>query len=134
MGLAFGSLCFESTQTAATTCVGANSRCLNAGLRLPSGAELGQVYRAITTPSFDEANWTDDATSATNHFAYHLVGFALMRDDHPNSDSVGSRCVTTPHNNLGASPTSAAVQRSSIRTRRQVKIVARSSSHGRKGH
>jgi hypothetical protein len=122
MTLAFGSLCFESTQTAATTWVGANLRCLNAGSRLPSGAELGQVYRAITTPSFDETNWTDEATSATNHFAYHIVGFSLMRDDHPNSDSVGSRCVTTPHNNLGVSPTSAAASRSSIRQIRQLRI------------
>jgi hypothetical protein len=133
MTLAFGSLCFETTQTAATSWTVAFDRCLNAGLRLPSAAELGTIYRAIVTPSFNEADWTDDATGASSHYVLHLVGFALGHEDHPNSDSVGYRCVTTPHNNLGPAPTSTAASQSSLRagtalrprTGTQVKIRTR---------
>jgi hypothetical protein len=122
MTLAFSSICFETTQTAATNWVTAYLRCLNAGLRLPSLAELGTVYRFLAP--LDEADWTDEATSASNHYAPHIVGFVLSIDDHPNSDSVGYRCVTTPHNNLGASPMSAAASQSSIRTSRQATVRA----------
>jgi hypothetical protein len=122
MTLAFSSLCFESTQTAATSWTGAFDRCVNAGLRLPSVAELGTIYRAIATASINEANWADDATSASTHYVLHVVGFSLLHEDHPNSDSVGSRCVTTPHNNLGPSPTSAAASRSSTRAGTQARI------------
>jgi hypothetical protein len=123
MTLAFSELCFETTQTAATDWTSAADRCLNAaGLRLPSMAELGTVYRFIANGSINEANWTDEATSASTHYAFRLLGFGISRDDHPNSDSVGSRCVTTPHNNLGASPTSAATAQSSLRTGRQLRV------------
>ena len=132
MTLALRSLCFQSTQAAATTFFGAYDRCINAGLRLPSMGELGIVYVAIG-PSAAEANWSDEATSASTHYALRVAGFSLTHEDHPNSDSVGSRCVTTPHNNLGASPTSAGAQQSSIRTRMQVKLVSRSSARGGKG-
>ena len=127
------SLCFESTQAAAGTYPSAFVRCINAGLRLPSMGELGTVYVAIGG-SAHEANWSDDATSASSHNVLRVAGFTLALEDHPNSDSVGSRCVIAPHNNLGASPTSAAAQQSSTRFRRQVRSVARSSSPGRKGH
>jgi hypothetical protein len=113
MTLAF-SLCFETNQTAATDWTTAFFRCLNAGLRLPSMAELATVYRFIVFPGIDEADWTDEATSASTHYAPHLVGFTLSLDDHPNSDSVGYRCVTSPRNNLGPSPTSATAPQSSI--------------------
>jgi hypothetical protein len=113
MTLAF-SLCFETNQTAATDWTTAFFRCLNAGLRLPSMAELATVYRFIVFPGIDEADWTDEATSASTHYAPHLVGFVLSLDDHPNSDSVGYRCVTSPRNNLGPSPTSATAPQSSI--------------------
>jgi hypothetical protein len=127
------SLCFESTQAAAGTYPSAFVRCINAGLRLPSMGELGTVYVAIGG-SANEANWSDDATSASSHNVLRVAGFTLALEDHPNSDSVGSRCVIAPHNNLGASPTSAAAQQSSTRFRRQVRSVARSSSPGRNGH
>jgi hypothetical protein len=135
MTLAFSELCFETTQAAATTWINAADRCLNTGgLRLPSQAELGTIYRFIANGSITEANWTDDATGASTHYVFSLGGFTIAREDHPNSDSVGSRCVATPHNNLGASPTIAAAQQSSIRTSRQVKLVARSATRGRRGH
>jgi hypothetical protein len=113
MTLAFG-LCYETSQTAATTWVAAYLRCLNAGLRLPSTAELGTVFRAIVTAAIDETDWTDEATSTSTHYAPHLVGFVLSLDDRPNGDSVGYRCVTSPRNNLGPSPTSAAAGQSEI--------------------
>jgi hypothetical protein len=113
MTLAFG-LCFEATQTAATDWSTAFFRCLNAGLRLPSTAELATIYRAIVTTTINEADWTDEATSTTTHYAPHLVGFVLSLDNHPNSDSIGYRCVTSPHNNLGSSPMSAVKSRSLI--------------------
>jgi hypothetical protein len=125
MTLAFSSLCFETAQTAATVWTVAFDRCVNAGLRLPSVAELGTIYRAIATSSIDEANWSDDATGASNHYVLHVIGFSLFHEDHPNSDSVGSRCVTTPHNNLGPSPTSAAASTLSIRAGKQVRIRTR---------
>jgi hypothetical protein len=132
------SLCFESTRSAATSFIAALQRCLNAGLRLPSTAELAAVQRwlLITSPSLDEEDWSDEATGGSTHFSIHIVSSppSLAFIEHLDSDSVGSRCVTTPHNNLGASPTSAAARRSSIRTRMQVKIVARSSARVRKGH
>jgi hypothetical protein len=133
MTLAFRSLCFESTQALAASWVAAYLRCLNAGLRLPSLAEVGTIYRFIATGATDETNWTDEATSTSNHYAPHLVGFVLSLDDHPNSDSVPSRCVTTPHNNLGASPSSAAAQRSSTRVRTQLRTAARSGTQSRNG-
>jgi hypothetical protein len=78
-------------------------------------------------------NWSDDATSASSHNVLRVAGFTLAIEDHPNSDSVGSRCVIAPHNNLGASPTRAAAQQSSTRFRRQVRSVARSSFAWPKG-
>jgi hypothetical protein len=134
MTLAFSELCFETTQAAATNWISAADRCLNAGgLRLPSMAELGTVYRFIANASSNEVNWADDATSASTHFAFRLIGFVITREDHPNSDSVGSRCVATPHNNLGPSPTSAATQRSSVQTRRQLTSVVRLRASARRG-
>jgi hypothetical protein len=134
MTLAFSELCFETTQAAATDWTSAADRCLNAGgLRLPSMAELGTVYRFIADGSITEANWTDDATSASNHFAFRLIGFGISREDHPNSDSFGSRCVATPHNNLGPSATSAAARRFVNQAPRQLKPVARAGARGRKG-
>jgi hypothetical protein len=113
MTLAF-SLCFESSQTAPTTWTNAYFRCLNAGLRLPSTAELGTVFRAIASGTLDEADWTDEATSTSTHYGPHLVGFVLALDDHPNGDNVGYRCVTSPRNNLGPSPLSATSSRTEI--------------------
>jgi Collagen triple helix repeat (20 copies) len=131
------SLCVENAQSAATNWVAAFLRCNNAGpftsLRLPSVGELMIIVRTTGTTSTDETNWTDDATSASTHTAIHRIGFSVSLDDHPNSDSVGSRCVTTPHNNLGPSPTSAATQRSSVQTRRQLKSVVRLRASARKG-
>lgn len=133
MTLAFGSLCFESTQGAAAAWTTAAARCLNAGLRLPSFGELGMIHRFIVTPSTDESDWTDEATSASDHYAPHLVGFVFNPDVRPNGDSVPSRCVTTPHNNLGPSPTIAAAARAAIRTGRQVRFAARLGTQSSKG-
>jgi hypothetical protein len=134
MTLAFN-LCFEPTQAAATDWANAWLRCANVGLRLPSTAELGNIYLAITTPGIDETNWSDEATSASSHYAPRLVGSTVSpTEDHPNADSIRSRCVTTPHNNLGPAPTSAAAARgSSIQTRGQLKSAARFSALSRKG-
>jgi hypothetical protein len=132
--LAEGSLCFEATQTAATSWSSAWLRCFNLGLRLPALSELGPVYRAIATPTIDENNWTDEATGASSHFALHVVGFTLGIENHADSVSIGSRCVTTAHNNLGPAPTIAAASQASTRANKQVrtptfrKVRARTSS------
>jgi hypothetical protein len=85
---------------------------------LPTQSELGLFSWAFVSPSLDETDWTDDATSATTHFAIHMVSVFVSFDDHPNSDSIGSRCVTTAHNNLGPTPLSAKAAKPSIRKAR----------------
>ncbi len=105
MTLALGSLCFENIQAAASDWVTAYVRCINTGRRLPSMGEIGTVYAALGG-TVTETNWSDDATSASTHFALAVAGFALTFQDHPNGDSVASRCVIAPHNNLGPAPTS----------------------------
>jgi hypothetical protein len=135
MRLAFN-VCFETTQAAASDWRNAWLRCANAGLRLPSTGELGNIYLAITTPGIVEANWSDDATSASSHSTPSLSGATVEpASSSPNSDSIRSRCVTTPHNNLGPAPTIAAAARgSSSQARAQLKRLARFSARGRKGH
>ena len=117
-----GNLCYDSAQNAATAWSAAWVHCLNTDRRLPTTGELGLVYYFTIA---NETNWTDDATSASNHYAVRVAGFTIAFEDHPNSDSVGFRCVLTPHNNLGPSPTSATAAKSSIRKARYLRIRTR---------
>jgi hypothetical protein len=139
MTLAFRSLCFENTQSAAAEWTSAFLRCLNNGWRLPSNGELGLVFRVVgaSSPTFDEIDWTDEATSATTHFALHIVvapgNVSLLQEVHSNTDSIPHRCVTTPQNNLGPSPTIAATRQSSTRALNQRKLIARTAIQGRRG-
>jgi hypothetical protein len=110
MTLAFGnSLCFDSSQRVATIWELTWLNCANSSRRLPSTGEIGLIYFTLinTSPPGDESNWSDDATGASSHTAVRLNGISVTLADHPNSDSIGARCVVTPHNNLGPSPTSA---------------------------
>jgi hypothetical protein len=125
MTLAFN-LCFETNQAAVSSWLSAFDRCVNAGLRLPSVGEVGMIYRFLANGTLNEANWTDEATSTTTHYVLRLTGFSLGHESHPNTDSFGSRCVTTPHNNLGPSPTIAAASQSAIPAGKQMRIRTRS--------
>jgi collagen triple helix repeat protein len=132
MTLALRSLCFQTTQGPASTWIEAYLRCINSGLRLPSMGEIGTIYATITTPSFNETNWSDDATSGSSHYALGVVASLLSPASHPDSDTIASRCVIAPHNNLGPAPTVAATRGSSTRMRVQGKAAAGTSASGRR--
>jgi hypothetical protein len=123
-----GSLCFDSTPHAATSWGSAWLDCANSARRLPSTGDLGIVY--LTIIGSTETNWSDDATSASSHYAFSLTGNVVGFEDHPDSDSVGFRCVVTPHNNLGPAPTGPAARqgtaaKSSIRKARHLRSRTR---------
>ena len=137
MTLAFRSLCFETTQAAALDWHSAFLRCFGLGLRLPSNGELGMVFRWLLSPTQSEVDWADEAPAALQHFAVRITvtppTAAVAHEVHADTDTITHRCVTTPQNNLGASPTSAATQQASTRTRSQLKFVARSATKARRG-
>jgi hypothetical protein len=128
-----GSLCFQSAQNTASSWVGAWFSCLNADLRLPTSGELGIVYFTVanTNPSVSETNWTDDATSGSSHYAILVAGHAIGLEDHPDSDSIGFRCVVAPHNNLGPSPLSPTRATAKAATG---KSTFRKARHSRRSH
>jgi hypothetical protein len=104
-----GGVCYGPQQTA-TDWTSAFLNCVNSGLlRLPTFGELTQILTDVNSRNggtTNEEDWTEDHNNGTADVTtLQLVGFTFSINSHPIGDSVGYRCVTNPHNNLGSVPT-----------------------------
>jgi hypothetical protein len=74
--------------------------CLNTGGRLPTSAELANVFPALAVEGGvpDEVDWSADFLGGGQALALHVSGFVIGWEEHAFGDSLGYRCILSPTN------------------------------------
>src|SRR5262249_12073905 len=96
-------ICFDNAVQAGTNAFSALLNCANKGMRLPSASEVLEYVLALG--GVTETDWTNDHYAAGSSYAVAAAGLAVGLAGHADGDTLGYRCVTSPHNNAGPTPT-----------------------------